>query len=222
MALIADGLLIATCLTAAIYCYVLSRRLKQFSSTEDGVGKQVRELNTALQETRAALKETQGSAAAEAEALAREVANARVLSTRLKDLIAQAEKVGDRAPSAVRQAVPRSAPVSAPDPVEDDLPSVPKKLEAVSHEQAMAPPQPEPEAPPEPEDDIDPAEMNLDEMLQSGTGEHQLGFLPEDDDDAQDEAPAVAPSESAPAAPAAQAGASESGDNLLKVERMAL
>ncbi len=35
--LIADGILIATCLTTAIYCVVLSRRLRRLSNTDDGL-----------------------------------------------------------------------------------------------------------------------------------------------------------------------------------------
>ena len=38
MSLIADGVLIATCLTTAVYCLVLSRRLKRLSATDDGIG----------------------------------------------------------------------------------------------------------------------------------------------------------------------------------------
>ena len=38
MALIADGLLIATALTAALYCAVLSRRLRRLADLESRLG----------------------------------------------------------------------------------------------------------------------------------------------------------------------------------------
>lgn len=50
MELMADGLLIATALTAALYCIVLSRRLKRLSSTEEGLGGQIVALNGAVED----------------------------------------------------------------------------------------------------------------------------------------------------------------------------
>ena len=59
MSLIADGVLIATCLTTAIYCLVLSRRLKRLTSTDDGIGQQILRLNKVLEETKAAVADIQ-------------------------------------------------------------------------------------------------------------------------------------------------------------------
>ncbi|MEM6548250.1 MAG: hypothetical protein AAF713_10960 [Pseudomonadota bacterium] len=80
MELIADGLLVATALTATVYCLVLSRRLRKLGDSGAGIGQQIEKLNAALEETRTALSETQsgigelkGQAKAATEKLAREV-----------------------------------------------------------------------------------------------------------------------------------------------------
>jgi hypothetical protein len=57
MELIADGLLIATAMTAGLYCLVLSRRLGRLSESGNGIGPQIDALDQALTETRAALTE---------------------------------------------------------------------------------------------------------------------------------------------------------------------
>jgi len=84
MELIADGLLIATALTAALYCVILGRRLRRLTDAETGIATQIMALNKALDETRAALADTRrgvtearGSARGTTDALAREVAAAR-------------------------------------------------------------------------------------------------------------------------------------------------
>lgn len=59
MNLIADGLLIATALTAAIYCHVLARRLRRLGNLDEGLGARIGALDSTLNETRAALAETQ-------------------------------------------------------------------------------------------------------------------------------------------------------------------
>lgn len=59
MELIADGLLIATTLTAAIYCGVLGRRLRRLSSTEHGLGSQIAALSGAVDEAREAISAMQ-------------------------------------------------------------------------------------------------------------------------------------------------------------------
>jgi hypothetical protein len=61
MELIADGLLIATAMTAGLYCLVLSRRLGRLSESGNGIGSQIDALDQALANTRAALKETRES-----------------------------------------------------------------------------------------------------------------------------------------------------------------
>ena len=81
MELIADGLLIATAMTAGLYCLVLSRRLRQLTDSGNSIGPQIEALDRALGETRAALAETRegvselrGSTKAVIAELARETA----------------------------------------------------------------------------------------------------------------------------------------------------
>ncbi|MHA1530317.1 MAG: hypothetical protein ACTSVG_14950 [Alphaproteobacteria bacterium] len=58
MELIADGLLIATAMTAGLYCLVLSRRLRRLTDSGNSIGPQIEALDRALGDTRAALAET--------------------------------------------------------------------------------------------------------------------------------------------------------------------
>ena len=58
MELIADGLLIATAMTAGLYCLVLSRRLRRLTDSGNGISPQIEALDQALGDTRAALAET--------------------------------------------------------------------------------------------------------------------------------------------------------------------
>ncbi|MEM1343267.1 MAG: hypothetical protein AAGI34_01655 [Pseudomonadota bacterium] len=84
MELISNGLLIVTALTAALYCLILARRLRNLTDSQSGIGAQIQALNRVLEETRTALTETRkgvtearGSARTATENLAREVATAR-------------------------------------------------------------------------------------------------------------------------------------------------
>ncbi len=114
MDLIADGLLIATALTAALYCHVLSRRLRRLSDAEAGIGAQIASLDKALEETRTGLAETRrGVAEARAalrnarDALSSELAAARAETASLAEArealrgaIDHAEGLCDAAPPA--------------------------------------------------------------------------------------------------------------------------
>ncbi|MEM6623707.1 MAG: hypothetical protein AAF674_15870 [Pseudomonadota bacterium] len=228
MSLIADGLLIATCLTAAIYCYVLGGRLKRFSSTEEGVGKQVRDLNLALEETRAALKEAQSGAAATADALSAEMARAKKLSAELQAVAADMQtRIDNVAAAAPRVAESHVEPVetAAAAPIEEP------KLEAVKHASPSAAPI---TAVPE-EDDTDIEELDLDAVLEAAPGEQQLGFLPDvsesdeggpndSEDDGKLRAATIdmSPEAVVEAEDDASGPAAEPSEKLMKVERMAL
>lgn len=100
MSLIADGLLIATCVTMAVYCVVLSSRLRRLTNTEEGIGQQIRQFNAALDETRAAVNEIQGSVRAASDRLMREIGQAKRISADLAARVAEAERTMERAPSA--------------------------------------------------------------------------------------------------------------------------
>ena len=230
MSIIADGLLIATCLTAAVYCFVLARRLKRFTSTEEGVGQQILQLNKTLEDTRAALKEAQSGAKAEAENLAREVVQARKLAAQLRSM---AEHGGTPAAS--------PGPAKRAAVMEDDDAPTRSNGQQSGFVAAAAVPIDEPlaasEMMDEPEDDeIDSSELDMNALLAASAGEQQLGFLPDSEGDSEgaeeetyeedavedgdleqeqtqefeeDEEAAVPQGEGAPG-------------NLLKVERMAL
>lgn len=62
MTLIADILLIAGALGSAIYCIVLSRRLKKFNDLEHGVGGAVALMSTQVDDMTKTLSQAQGAA----------------------------------------------------------------------------------------------------------------------------------------------------------------
>ena len=103
MELIADGLLIATAMTAGLYCLVLSRRLRQLTDSGDGIGSQIDALDQALRETRAALTETRegvselrGSTKAAFEQLARETARGGEMAERIERGVDEAKATMQR------------------------------------------------------------------------------------------------------------------------------
>ncbi len=194
MSLIADGLLVATCLTAAIYCFVLSRRLRRLTSTEDGLGQQLLQFNAALAETRAAVKEMRGSAKSASERLAREIAQSKKVAASLERIVVEAEKLLDRRDD--YDLPPRE---EADEPKEDtsraemDPPQVVEEVNAPDENTDL----------PDVDDlEIDESELELDDKPDvESAGEERLGFIPGQESDKS---------------------ASQSDDNLLKVERMAL
>ena len=220
MSLIADGLLIATCLTAALYCYVLSRRLKDFSNTDDGIGQQIIQLNATLEETRTALKETQASAKKASEALAREITQARKMATQLRNLIDEAGAVPAEAPKASNEPAPKAAkPASSKASARAAAPVLPLET-------------PVEDAEPDVDEGLDIESVDIDELrLEPDPGEaHEqaLGFVPDadvdlDDEDIPDELEAEgtgdAGDESVADNPVPEG---EQDESLLKVERMAL
>ncbi|MEO0623488.1 MAG: hypothetical protein AAF183_14830 [Pseudomonadota bacterium] len=151
MDLIADGLFIATALTAALYCFVLSRRLRRLSDAETGIGSQIHALNKALEETRSGLSETRRgvaearasvrnaseSLAVEVEAARREVqllASARTAAMDTLALIDAVNKEAKTAEPAAQEPAPKpeavAKPVETPPPPEqvvehEDIPDWP-------------------------------------------------------------------------------------------------
>lgn len=165
MDLIADGLLIATALTAALYCVILSRRLRRLTDAEAGIGTQIRALNKALEETRTALAETRrgvaearGSARSASDALGREVAAARETLVALERAQALAEArldaalgtqggSGDVPPDRTGGAEGGGAGLASPDPRHpedadpaDDIPDWPDGVVPVPEDLGATPP----------------------------------------------------------------------------------
>lgn len=129
MELIADGLLIATAMTAGLYCLVLSRRLRQFTDSGEGIGPQIEAFDLALAETRTALNETRegvseirDSAKAAAAHLARETKRGGEIAQRIEQGIEQAKttmqrlyEAGDRIEAHEERVARSAAPDSAAD-----------------------------------------------------------------------------------------------------------
>lgn len=92
MALIADGMLVLAAMAASLYCWVLSRRLRNLSQLDQGLGaaisslsQQVEEMETALSASKAAIEER----SAELKLLTRGSEQA---AKRLENLIEQARR----------------------------------------------------------------------------------------------------------------------------------
>ncbi|MEO1275859.1 MAG: hypothetical protein AAFV96_10855 [Pseudomonadota bacterium] len=241
--LVADGLLIATALAAAIYCAVLSRRLRRLASTEDGIGGQITALNTAVEETRVALTTAQeridalrNQSGQSSERVRREMAQARKLSEELAEAATEARALLDKlytveAPARAGGAEEAAARVSGPEaegraPDEEDEPFAVVGGDDTPDAQPAAP-------------GIDaggatePGETALDAAFEEAdAAKYSFGAAPEDDERAAaadptrstageaageaDDAPQAAPSEKmlVPAAAAA-------GGRALRLERMA-
>lgn len=231
MSFLADGLLIATCLAATVYCYVLGRRLKQFSNTEEGVGQQIVQLSKALEDTRAALRESQAGAKAEAEALAREVTAARKLASQLRSF----NEAANTPKPAVAVAVAAKQSDATASPVAEAERQVFEAAEGISIDEEDSEQGNEPE-----DDDIDTASIDVNAVLAASAGEQQLGFLPDNEqgdtedneEDVLDELQGDVEDEhedeglegvdtDAPEI-LAETATQDQTDNLLKVERMAL
>lgn len=200
MSIVTDGLLIAICLTAAFYCHVLSRRLRDFSDTGTGVGLQIKQMSETLDETRVAIRETRDNARSASDRLTKDLAQARKLSADLNQVIARAEAKLDE----------WSRVSTAPAPVasrESDPPSDVKKDVPVENADVGEPTTEELE-----DDELD-EEVDLNAMR----GDPQLGFLPELDE--ADEADAAIKSGHEPESSEEN---DEEDDSLLKVERMTI
>ena len=226
MAIITDGLLIATCLTAAMYCVVLSRRLARFSDTKTGIGQQISQLNEILEETRTTIKESHSGARAVSERLSRDLATARKASQDLSNLIERAETVLDRAielqsrPSAAVQ-------TGASNAILRPAQSVPPQYEPVPQQEAAEPefqPQPQPDSVEDSPviDEVADALAERDFELADARGEPQLGFLPSIADAPSVQDLVVDAAESKNKTETRPDHTDEASENLLQVERMAL
>jgi hypothetical protein len=84
MDLIADILLAAAAIGAALYCFILGRRLNKFNSLETGVGGAVAVLSTQVEDLKSTLETAQQTAAASAETLTDLNVRAEEMSKRLE------------------------------------------------------------------------------------------------------------------------------------------
>ena len=88
MELIADILLVAGTFGAAVYCLVLSARLKRFTTLETGMGGAIAVLSAQVDEMTAALEKARGAANGSAESLASLTLRGEALAKRLELLVA--------------------------------------------------------------------------------------------------------------------------------------
>ncbi|MEM9429763.1 MAG: hypothetical protein AAGA32_09735 [Pseudomonadota bacterium] len=91
MELIADGLLIAAAATAALYCWVLSRRLNALKSLDSGLGGAIASLSRQVDETRASLSEVKTASREQSRDLRSLTDRAEVATKKLEEALAAAE-----------------------------------------------------------------------------------------------------------------------------------
>jgi hypothetical protein len=112
MELISDILLMAGSFGAAIYCYVLSTRLKKFTTLETGMGGAIAVLSAQVDDMTLALEKARGAANGSAESLEALTARGETVARKLELLVASLHDLPD--PSAAK---PKPAAVEVP---EDD------------------------------------------------------------------------------------------------------
>ncbi|MBE0554426.1 MAG: hypothetical protein IH625_12110, partial [Rhodobacteraceae bacterium] len=84
MELIADVLLAAGAFGAAIYCYILALRLRQFQTLESGMGGAIAVLSAQVDDMTKALEKARGAASGSAAGLEALTARAEAVSSRLE------------------------------------------------------------------------------------------------------------------------------------------
>lgn len=110
MQLIADILMIAATIGAAVYCFVLATRLRQFTTLETGMGGAIAVLSAQVDDMTRALEKARSVAASSEHNLAELSSRAEALARRLELLMASLHDLPD--PTA-------SPPAPAPEAEED-------------------------------------------------------------------------------------------------------
>ncbi len=87
MEFIADGLLIAAAGTAALYCWVLSRKLNDLRNLDKGLGGAIASLSTQVEDTRVSLTEAKESTQARTKQLAELTTRAELAAQRLENVL---------------------------------------------------------------------------------------------------------------------------------------
>ncbi|MES2539322.1 MAG: hypothetical protein V4720_10700 [Pseudomonadota bacterium] len=95
MDLIADILLMAGSFGAAIYCYVLSNRLKKFTTLESGMGGAIAVLSAQVDDMTVALDRARGAANGSAESLEALTARGETVARKLELLVASLHDLPD-------------------------------------------------------------------------------------------------------------------------------
>jgi hypothetical protein len=116
MNLIADILMAAGSFGAAIYCYVLARRLKKFTALENGMGSAIAVLSVQVDDMTKALEKARNSASGSASSLEGLTTRAEAVASRIELLLASMHDLPEPAP---RPATPPPAPPAASEPEDD-------------------------------------------------------------------------------------------------------
>lgn len=111
MTLISDILMSAGAFGAAIYCIVLSARLKKFTTLENGMGSAIAVLSAQVDDMTKALDRARGAAISSAAGLEGLTTRAETVSARIEVLLASMHDLPDPAQGNVR---------SSPDEDDDD------------------------------------------------------------------------------------------------------
>lgn len=95
MTLIADILMAAGAFGAAVYCYVLSGRLKKFTTLESGMGGAIAVLSAQVDDMTRALEKARSAAGDSADGLQARTARAEAVAVRLELLVAAMHDLPD-------------------------------------------------------------------------------------------------------------------------------
>lgn len=108
MAMIADILLVAGALGAGLYCHVLSRRLRNFTDLEKGVGGAVAVLSAQVDDLKKTLDRAQATAKSSVDTLDEVSDRAEAAARRLELLVASLHDLPEAKPT------PTQAPTDGP------------------------------------------------------------------------------------------------------------
>ena len=97
MTLVADILMVAGTFGVALYCYVLSVRLKRFSTLESGMGGAIAVLSAQVDDMTTALTRAQATAAGSAATLEALTLRAETAAARLEVMLASLHDLPERA-----------------------------------------------------------------------------------------------------------------------------
>lgn len=109
MELIADTLMVAGSFGAAIYCYVLSHRLKRFTTLETGMGGAIAVLSAQVDDMTRALEGARGAANGSASSLETLTLRGEAVAKRLELLVAALHDLPESASDAAPDAAPGAA-----------------------------------------------------------------------------------------------------------------
>lgn len=106
MEMISNILLVAGSFGAAIYCYVLSARLKKFTTLETGMGGAIAVLSAQVDDMTVALEKARGAANGSAESLEALTARGEAVARKLELLLASLHDLPDPAKPAPKAPEP--------------------------------------------------------------------------------------------------------------------